>query len=138
MRAARWFCFFFALAACGGRTVSDSLDEQGGGGGGGGRAAVKGGASNSGGSPSTPPESCREFCKELVEDCGAQLALGEVLCRSNCEIGFGGSESCNALRMAALACVQKALSAPMASCADFSRILTMDCLIPLTLSATCE
>jgi hypothetical protein len=105
----------------------------------GGRASASGGAVASGGAATTPPESCRRFCKQLVADCGIQLQVDDGGCRSSCEQGFSsGSSTCEKLRIEALACVENALAQPMTTCRDVSRILSRDCLLPLALSATCS
>lgn len=103
-----------------------------------GGAPSTGGVTTSGGAATTPPESCRRFCKQLVDDCGIALQLNDRVCRSSCEDGFTvGSSACDSLRIAALACIENQLAQPMTTCDDVGRILSSDCLIPLGLWASC-
>lgn len=145
------------LTACGGRTFDDAIYDEGvaqggsanatSGGKSGGRKSSGGvtgaggagtGAVSSGGAATTRPESCRRFCKQLVNDCGIALKLNDTVCRSSCEESFTvGSTACDSLRFAALGCIENALAQPMTTCDDMSRILTSDCLIPVGLWANC-
>jgi hypothetical protein len=60
-------------------------------------------------------------------------------CSSQCVGDIAGlSPSCQQARHDALACVQAALSQPMASCESMPRILQFDCATPLARSAFCH